>query len=76
MVSLRQQQVSHEDLARVDSLLNGVWEMTPRSEQARILHHVIEHIDHDGSRMSLTFDPAGIKKLAAEVARENEETDR
>ena len=45
-------------------------------DQARILHHLIERIDHDGNKMSLTFDAAGIKRLAAEVAQEREETDR
>ena len=76
IVSLRRQQVSHEELARVQSLLNGAWETTARSEQARILHHLIERIDHDGARMSMTFDPAGIKKLAAQVAHPHDEVNR
>ena len=76
IVALRQQQISREELARVQSLLNGAWATTSRTDQARILHHLIERIDHDGSKMSLTFDAAGIKRLAGEVAQEREETDR
>ena len=76
IVALRQQQVSREELACVQSLLNGAWATTSRTDQARILHHLIERIDHDGNKMSLTFDAAGIKRLAAEVAQEREETDR
>ena len=76
IVSLHQQQVRREELASVQGLLNGAWETTPRLDQARILHHLIERIDHDGTGMSLTFDPVGIKKLAAELAQEHKETDR
>ena len=76
IVSLHQQQVSREELASVQSLLNGAWETTPRGEQARILHHLIERIDHDGAGMSMTFDPAGIKKLAAQVAHPHDEVNR
>ena len=76
IASLRGRQVNHEELARVASLLNGAWETTPRSEQARILYHLIERIDHDGASMSMIFDPAGIKKLTSRVAHQYEEDNR
>jgi len=73
--SLRQQHVHPEELVSVLSLLNGSWETTPRLEQARILHHLVQRIEHDGSQISLSFDRAGIKQLAAQGARTSKETE-
>jgi hypothetical protein len=73
--SLRQQHVHPEELVSVLSLLNGSWETTPRLEQARILHHLLKRIEHDGSQISLSFDRAGIKQLAAQGARTSKETE-
>jgi site-specific DNA recombinase len=67
MVALRQQQVTPEELARAAGLLNGRWANKARSDQARILRHLLQRIDYAAGKISVTFNAIGIKTLAAEV---------
>ena len=38
-----------------------------RSEQARLLRHLLQRIDCEGGTITVTFNAAGIKTLAAEL---------
>jgi site-specific DNA recombinase len=48
--------------------------LTP-DEYARIVALVVERVDYDGAKgkVAITFRPAGIRKLAEELARERKE---
>ena len=45
VVALRRQQVTPAELARTAALLDGPWQSMSRSEQARVLRHLLQHID-------------------------------
>jgi site-specific DNA recombinase len=53
-----------------------VWPTLPPVEQVRVLQLVLQRVDYDGaqSKLALTFDPAGLERLAAECAPQPEET--
>ena len=70
MVALRRQQVTPEELARVADLLDGLWESMSRSDQVRILRHLLERIDCEAGKITVTFNAAGIKALGEELAQQ------
>jgi site-specific DNA recombinase len=74
MVALRRQHVTQEELARVADLLDGAWESLSRSDQVRILRHLLERIDCQAGNITVTFNAAGIKALGEELAQQ--ETNR
>jgi hypothetical protein len=41
-----------------------------RADQARVLRYLLQRIDCETSKITLTFHAAGIKALAAELARQ------
>jgi uncharacterized lipoprotein NlpE involved in copper resistance len=41
-----------------------------RTEQARILRHLLQRIDCAGGAITVTFNAAGIKTLAAELMQQ------
>jgi site-specific DNA recombinase len=67
VVALRRHQVTPEELARTADLLDGPWQSRSRSEQARILRHLLQRIDCAGGTITVTFNAAGIKTLAEEL---------
>jgi len=67
MAALRRQQVTPEELTRTAHLLDGPWETMPRRDQARILRHLLQRIDCAAGKITVTFNPAGIKTLAEEL---------
>jgi hypothetical protein len=62
--------VTPEELARTADLLDSPWQSMSRSEQARVLRHLLQHIDCEGGTISVTFNAAGIKTLAEELIHE------
>jgi hypothetical protein len=67
MVALRRHQVTSEELARAADLLDGRWESRSRSDQARLLRHLLQRLDCEGGRITVSFNAAGIKILAEEL---------
>ena len=68
MVALRQQQVTQDELAQAAALLDGPWADLSRSDQARVLRHLLERIDCEAGNITITFNAAGIKSLVEELA--------
>jgi len=56
------------------SLFDPVWEMLFPKEQARILQLLIERLEYNGAKgtLSITFRPIGIQALASEVRTANQ----
>jgi site-specific DNA recombinase len=70
MVALRRQQVTPEELARAADLLDSPWDSLYSCEQARVLRHLFQRIDCQAGKISVTFNAAGIKTLAEELAQQ------
>ena len=67
MVTLRRHQVTPEELARAADLLDGPWGSMSRPDQRRVLRHLLQRIDCEAGTITVTFNAAGIKTLAAEL---------
>jgi len=69
IVVLSRELVDAREVGEACSLFNPLWDTLTAREQARILHLLIERIDHDGvnGTVSITFHPTGIKTLADEL---------
>jgi site-specific DNA recombinase len=76
MEALQQERLDQAAITEALSGLVPAWEgMTP-SEQARVLRLLVSRVDYDGQhgKASITFQPLGLKTLAAEmVGRANQE---
>lgn len=69
LITLGRELVDEKEIARALALFDPVWEtMSPR-EQARVLRLLVQRVDYDGGKetVSITFHPAGIKGLAEEL---------
>ena len=66
--------VDEQELASALTSFDPAWETLAPREQARILHLLIERIDYDGEKesVSVTFRPSGIKTLAQGLGSEEE----
>jgi site-specific DNA recombinase len=55
-------------------LFAPVWQGLSPGEQARVLGLLVQRVDYDGARgtVSITFHPAGIQALADELAGRKE----
>ena len=75
IIALSRQLVDERELASALSLFDPVWDTLAPREQRRVLQLLIERVDYDGekSTVSVTFHPAGIKTLADELNEENGE---
>ena len=73
ITALRQRDVTQDELARVGGLVNGAWATTPRDQQIRIMRHLLERIDYEAGKISMAFSPSGIKSLAEELTRQQQE---
>lgn len=63
---LRDQQIDEDEVATAFAEFDEVWNVLSPKEQARVLHLLIERIDHDGEtdEVTLTFRPMGLSSLA------------
>jgi site-specific DNA recombinase len=75
IIRLSRQNIDERELASALSLFDPVWDTLAPREQRRVLQLLIERVDYDGekSTVSITFHPAGIKTLADELNVEDEE---
>ena len=54
---------------------DAVWATLPPREQARIVHLLVDHVDYDGSKstLSITFHATGIQALIDQLAQAKKE---
>ncbi len=69
IIALERELVDALEVASVMAMFDPVWETLSPREQARILHLLIERVEHDGpnGKVSITFHPTGIKTLAEDL---------
>ena len=69
LIALGRQLVDEREVARALALFDPVWETLSPREQARVIRLLVQRVDYDGERqtVSVTFHPAGIKTLADEL---------
>jgi site-specific DNA recombinase len=75
LVALEGEVVDEHEIALALSSFDPVWEaLTPR-EHARIVELLIERVDYNGTtgKVAITFQPAGIRTLAAEITKQPKE---
>jgi hypothetical protein len=70
--SAETQVVDDGDLTRALAAFGPVWEQLSLREQMRVVQLLIERVEYDGRTgdVAITFHPAGIKTLNAEVEQE------
>jgi site-specific DNA recombinase len=75
LISLQDELVGEEEVARALADFDGLWGTLAPREQARVLELLIQRVDYDGQHgnVSLTFHPCGIKSLAQELANRQED---
>jgi len=61
--------VDERELAAALSLFDPTWDSLSPTEQARVIHLLVEQVTYDGvaGTLAVTFRPTGIKALAEEV---------
>jgi site-specific DNA recombinase len=64
--------IDEDEAARTLAAFDPVWETLTLREQARVLGLLIQRVDYDGDKgtVSVTFHPAGIETLSREYAEE------
>jgi site-specific DNA recombinase len=69
LIALGRQVVDEREVAKALTLFDPVWETLAPREQARIVRLLVQRVEYDGekSTVSVTFHPAGIKTLADEL---------
>jgi site-specific DNA recombinase len=75
VIALGNETVDEHEITLALSAFDPVWDsLTPR-EQARVVQLLVERIDYDGAagKVSITFQPSGIKALAGELASQPKE---
>jgi site-specific DNA recombinase len=75
MEVLQQERLDEAAATQALSGLVPAWEAMPPDEQARVLHLLVSRVDYDGQqgKASITFQPLGLKTLAAEMLGRNGE---
>jgi site-specific DNA recombinase len=75
MHDLRQQRLEENKASESLSRFDPVWGMKTPQEQARLIELLVQRVEYDGSRgkVAIRFQPTGIKALADELARLQEE---
>jgi site-specific DNA recombinase len=65
--------IDENEAARAMESFDPVWETLTLREQTRALHLLIQRVDYDGDKgtVSVIFHPAGIETLSREYAEEN-----
>jgi site-specific DNA recombinase len=73
LATLGRELVDEKEAIRAMAAFDPVWEaLTPR-EQARVLRLLVQRVDYDGDKgtVSVTFHPTGIEMLSREYPEEN-----
>jgi site-specific DNA recombinase len=75
LIALRGELVEEAEVAQALAEFDQLWEALAPREQARVLELLVERIEYDGQRgsVSLTFHPCGIKLLTHELANRQED---
>ncbi len=70
---LERELIDENEAALALAAFDPVWETLTIREQARVLHLLIQRVDYDGDKgtVSVTFHPAGIETFSREFARES-----
>jgi site-specific DNA recombinase len=70
LAALDRARITEDEVAIALVTFDPLWNALAPREQARIVQLLVERIDYDGGRstVSITFHPAGLKALAAERA--------
>jgi site-specific DNA recombinase len=78
MEALQQERLDQEAAAQALSGLDPAWQAMTPAEQARVVRLLVSRVDYDGQhgKASITFQPLGLKTLAAEMLDRNEEEQR
>jgi len=69
LIALGRELVDEREVARALALFEPVWETLSPREQVRIIRLLVERVDYDGEKgtVSVTYHPAGIKTLTDEL---------
>ena len=72
LIGLERQLIDENEAMRVMAAFDPVWETLSLREQARVLRLLIQRVDYDGDKgtVSVTFHPSGIEMLSYEIAEE------
>ncbi len=72
LTRLERGMIDEDEVARALAAFDPVWETLTLREQARVLGLLIQRVDYDGDKgtVSVTFHPAGIETLSREYAEE------
>jgi site-specific DNA recombinase len=75
LASLDGDLVDETEVATALGDFDALWDCLAPREQARVIELLVERVsyDGDGGNISITFRPTGIKTLAGELAKRNEE---
>ncbi|HPF34955.1 MAG TPA: recombinase family protein [Candidatus Nanopelagicales bacterium] len=73
LARLERGMIDENEAAKALAAFDPVWETLTLREQARVLNLLIQRVDYDGDKgtVSVTFHPAGIETLSREYAEEN-----
>jgi site-specific DNA recombinase len=73
LARLGRDMIDEDEAARALAAFDPVWETLTLREQGRVLRLLIQRVDYDGDKgtVSVTFHPAGIETLSREYAEEN-----
>jgi len=69
LIALRRELIDEREITSALAAFDPVWETLTFKEKARILKLLVERVDYDGEKktVSVTFHPTGIKTLAQEL---------
>ncbi len=72
LIGLERQLIDEQEAMRVLAAFDPVWETLSLREQARVLRLLVQRVDYDGEKgtVSVTFHPSGIEMLSHEFAEE------
>jgi site-specific DNA recombinase len=75
MEALQQERLDQAALAEAMSGLVPAWQTMSPQEQARVVRLLVARVDYDSknSKVSITFQPLGLKTLAGEILGRNRE---
>jgi site-specific DNA recombinase len=68
--ALKTGRIEDEEVAAALSAFTPLWESLSPREQVRVMQLIVARVDYDGKhgKLGITFQPTGLKTLAAEVA--------
>jgi site-specific DNA recombinase len=75
LAGLGSEQVTREEVEQALTAFDPVWDSLAPREQARVIQLLVQRVDFDGAtnKLSITFQPTGIKALADELAQHVQE---